>query len=330
MKRLLLPLFTGFSLFSTSLTAAPLQRSLVAADAKWVLHVDMESLQKSKLGASLLKVAMDEVGADLKEGMHIDVPAIVAQTGSITAYGADFKPGPAGRGVLIWQGSKEVEQVVTGLLVQQAEAGKSGQGGIKAVREGADPVYAVGSNVFVAVRPGRGILVSPKLEEIDDASRVMDGKTPSLVEKAVFSEYAVLPGGFFFLALAEGFAQNAGLPAQAEVLKLAEGGRVALGEEADKLQLSLNLKAQTAEGATQIQQVLQGLVALASLAHVEEPELIQMKEWIRGTLVAVKEKMVTLDLNVPVDAVLKQLQDKIKPGAAPQKDPKELEAAKLR
>lgn len=214
--------------------------------------------------------------------------------------------------------------------MQQAEAGKSGQGGIKAVREGADPGYAVGSNVFVAVRPGRGILVSPKLEEIDDASRVMDGKAPSLEGKAVFSEYPVLPGGFFFVALAEAFAQNAGLPAQAEVLKLAEGGRVALGEEADKLQLSLNLKAQTAEGATQIQQVLQGLLALASLAHVEEPEMIQMQEWTRGTLVAVKEKMVSLDLNVPVDAVLKQLQDKIRPGAAPRKDPKELEAAKLR
>ncbi len=290
----------------------------------------MASLQKSQLGASLLKIAMDEVGEDLKEDMQIHVPAIVAQIGSITAYGADFKPGPDGRGVLIWQGSKEVEQVVRGLLVQQAEAGKSGQGGIKAVREGADPVYAVGSNVFVAVRPGRGILVSPKLEEIDDASRVMDGKAPSLEGKAVFSEYPVLPGGFFFVALAEAFAQNAGLPAQAEVLKLAEGGRVALGEEADKLQLSLNLKAQTAEGATQIQQVLQGLLALASLAHVEEPEMIQMQEWTRGTLVAVKEKMVSLDLNVPVDAVLKQLQDKIRPGAAPRKDPKELEAAKLR
>ncbi len=132
------------------------------------------------------------------------------------------------------------------------------------------------------------------------------------------------------MALAEAFAQNAALPAQAEVLKLAEGGRVALGEEADKLQLSLNLKAQTAEGTTQIQQVLQGLLALVSLAHVEEPEMIQMQEWTCGTLVAVKEKMVSLDLNVSLDAVLKQLQDKIKPGAAPQKDPKELEAAKCR
>jgi hypothetical protein len=93
-----------------------LQRSLVAADAEWVLHLhlDMASLQKSQLGASLLKIAMDEVGEDLKEDMQIHVPAIVAQIGSITAYGADFKPGPDGRGVLIWQGSKEIEQVVRG------------------------------------------------------------------------------------------------------------------------------------------------------------------------------------------------------------------------
>ena len=163
--------------------------------------------------------------------------------------------------------------------MQQAEAGKSGQGGIKAVREGADPVYAVGSNVFVAVRPGRGILVSPKFGEIDDACNVIDGKTPSLTDKVAFSEYAALPGGFFFLALAEGFAQNAGLPAQAEVLKLAEGGRVALGEEADKLQLSLNLKAQTAEGATQIQQVLQGQVI-----HARNEQPWQSQQQLRPRL----------------------------------------------
>jgi hypothetical protein len=211
------------------------------------------------------------------------------------------------KGVLIWQGSKDIESVVSGLLIQQAEAAKAGQGGIKALTEGPNPTYAVSSNLFVSVRPGRGILVSPKAEEIDEACRVMDGQAASLGDKTAFTEYPTVPGGFFFLALAEGFASDLGLPPQAQVLKLAEGGRIGLGEAADKLQLSVSLKAQTTENAVQIQQVVQGLVALASLADVDEPELVKVKEWLRGAQVKAADKIVSLDIAVPVDAALKQI-----------------------
>ncbi|MES2709699.1 MAG: hypothetical protein V4726_24080 [Verrucomicrobiota bacterium] len=312
MKKLLLSLslVSGITLFSGSLMAAPLQRTQVSADAKWLVHLDMDALRKSTFGSTILQFALTQAGDTLKREMKIDLPALVAQTGSITVYGNDFKPGlngPNGRGVLIFQGSKAVEQVVSGILIQQAEAAKAGQGSVKALSEGLDPVYSVMPNLFVAVRPGQGILVSPKPDQIEEACRIIEGKAPSLEGTTTFSEYATLPGGFFFLALAEGFARDAGLPPQAQVLKLAEGGRIALGESTDKLQLSVSLKAQTTEGAVQIQQVVQGLIALASLADVDEPELIEVKKWVGGAKVDAKEKLVSLNLAVPVAAALKQL-----------------------
>lgn len=310
MKKRILSLVSGLSLLGTPLMAGPLQRTQVSADAKWLLHLDAEALQKSKFGSSILQFALAQAGDSLKNEMKIDLPGLIGKTRSITLYGNDFKPGlngPNGRGVLIWQGAPEVEQAVTGILVQQAEATKAGQGSVKALSEGLNPTYSVMPNLFVAVRPGQGILVGPKPDQIEDAVRVLDGKTPSLGANATFSEYAALPGGFFFLALAEGFARDAGLPPQAQVLKLAEGGRIALGESSGNLQLAVNLKAQTDEGAVQIQQVAQGLIALASLADVDEPDLVKIKEWVRGAKVESKEKIVSLDIAVPVDAALKQL-----------------------
>lgn len=312
MKKLILSLASGIALLAAPSVApaAPLQRSQISADAKWLVHLDLESLRGSTFGSTLIKVALAEIGDDMKGQMPIDIQAVVQQTGSVTVYGKDFQPGKHGpdmKGVLIWQGSKDIESVVSGLLIQQAEAAKAGQGGIKALTEGLNPTYEVTPNLFVAVRPGQGILVSPKSEEIDEACRVIEGKAPSLGEKTAFSDYPTLPGGFFFLALAEGFARDLGLPPQAQVLKLAEGGRIGLGESSDKLQLSVSLKAQTTENAVQIQQVVQGLVALASLADVDEPELVKAKEWLRGAQVKAVDKVVSLDIAVPVDAALKQI-----------------------
>ncbi|RYD33517.1 MAG: hypothetical protein EOP86_13200 [Verrucomicrobiaceae bacterium] len=307
MKKQILSVFSGLALFSGSLMAAPLQRSHVSADAKWIVHLDMEGLRQSQFGSAILKFALTEFGDELKDRVKLDVPAIVNQTSSITAYGDDFKPGPEGRGVLIWQGSKEIEQVVTAILLQQSEASKAGEGSIKAMGGGLNPVYEISPNLYTAVRPGQGILVSPKIDQIHDACRIIEGKASSLKDEPTFSEYTAQSGGFFLVALAEGFVRDAGLPPQAQVLKLAEGGRIALGEAAGKLQLSVNLKANTTENAVQIQQVIQGLVALAGLADVDEPELAQVKDWVRSAQVTSKEKIVSLDLAVPVDAALNQL-----------------------
>lgn len=312
MKKLLLSLASGFSLLcAPSLApAAPLQRSQISADAKWLVHLDVESLRGSTFGSTLIKFAMAEMGDDVKGQLPIDVQAVLQQTGSVTVYGKDFQPGKHGtdmKGVLIWQGSKDIESIVSGLLIQQAEAAKAGQGKVKALTEGPNPTYEVMPNLFVSVRPGQAIVVSPKAEEIDEACRVLEGKGSSLGEQSAFSDYPTLPGGFFFVAVAEGFARDLGLPPQAQVLKLAEGGRIGLGESADKLQLSVSLKAQTTENAVQIQQVVQGLVALASLADVDEPELVKAKEWLRGAKVNAADKVVSLDIAVPVEATLKEI-----------------------
>lgn len=324
MKKTLFSLVSGFALLGSAwqLSAAPLERPLVPADVKWLLHLDVDALRQSRLGSTLIETIKAEAAEGLKRGMNLDVAAVIEQTGSLTACGSHFEKGPDAGGVLMWRGGQEIERIVTALLIQQAEASKAGEGKVKAVTEGPEPVYSVDGRLFVIVRSGRAILASQRLGDLETALQVLDGKAPSLADRETFSEYKPLPGGFFLLALAENFAKNSGLPAQAQVLKLAEGGRVALGEEEQKLTLSVNLKTGKPEDATQIQQVFQGLVALASLAQVKDPELAKAKEWIHGTAVTVEENVVGVDLSVPVEAVLRQLElrsrGKVRIDAAPE------------
>ena len=305
-QTLLLSVAAGLILGGPALTAAPLQRSQVAANAKWLLHLDVEALRKSELGASLMKSVVAEAGEDLKQDAKLDLPAIIQNTGSILAYGTDYKSGKDGKGVLIWQGSKEIEQIASAFLVQQAEAAKAGAGNVKLVRKGAQPTYAFGDDMHVMVRPGGGLILGRSMEQIDLATRVLENKSPSLQGKATFSEYAVQPGSFFFLAFAEGFNKEAEVPPQASVLKLTDGGRLALGEADGKVRLHLTLKAQSTEVTQQIQQVVQGLLAIATLTQGGAPEL---QEMIRGTKVNVEDKRVMVELAIPIEAALKQIDE---------------------
>ncbi len=304
---LFLSLAAGLILSTTGLNAAPLDRAQVAADAKWLLHLDVEALLKSQLGNSLMKSVIAEAGEDLKEDAGLDLSKILQSTASIMAYGTDFNSGKDGKGVLVWQGSKEIEQIASGFLVQQAEAAKAGGGNVKLVRPGDQPVYAFGEDMHVMVRPGGGLILGRAVDQIDAATQVMESKAPSLKGQTTFSEYAALPGGFFFLALADGFNQAANVPPQASVLKLAEGGRLALGEAEGKLRLQLTLKAQTAEVTQQIQQVVQGLLAIVTMSQSEAPEL---QEVIRATRINTDDKRVTLELAIPIEAALKQIHER--------------------
>lgn len=297
----------GLILSTPALNAAPLDRAQVAADAKWLLHLDVEALLKSQLGNSLMKSVVAEAGKDLKEDAGLDLSKILQSTTSIMAYGTDFNSGKDGKGVLVWQGSKEIEQIASGFLVQQAEAAKAGGGNVKLVRTGDQPVYAFGEDMHVMVRPGGGLILGRAVDQIDAATQVMESKAPSLKGQTTFAEYAALPGGFFFLALADGFNQAANVPPQASVLKLTDGGRLALGEAGGKLHLQLTLKAQSAELTQQIQQVVQGLLAIVTMSQSEAPEL---QEVIRATRINTEDKRVTLELAIPIEAALKQLNER--------------------
>jgi hypothetical protein len=330
MNRLLnLMLAAGLALGPLAVTAAPLNRSQVSADAKWLLHLDVDALRKTLLGSNLMKRVVEEAGEDLKEDAHIDLPSILTNTSSILAYGTDFKSGKDGKGVLIWQGSKEIEQIASGFLVQQAEAAKAGSGNVKLVREGEKPVYAFGDDMNIMVRPGGGLILGRSLEQIDLATRVLDGKAGSLQTTETFKEYAPLPGGFFFLALAEGFGKEAEVPAQANVLKLTDGGRLALGESDGRLHLQLALKAQSKDVTQQIQQVIQGILAVATMTQGENPDLQQV---LRDTKVQVDDRRVSVDVSVPVETALKQIEvhnekekdkEKVKEPAGDDKQPEE-------
>ena len=80
--------------------------------------------------------------------------------------------------------------------------------------------------------------------------------------------------------------------------------RGAAGEKAENVFVTLSLDARTVEAATQIQQMVQGLIALGNLQGEQNADLQKLSQ---GARVDAKEKEVTLALQLPVQDVITKI-----------------------
>ena len=84
----------SLALLSTAAQALPLVREEVAADAKWLIHLDIDAFRKSQLGTWLVKEG-------LADQLQLPIPPVEGMTNvlqglkiehfhSLTAYGSNY------------------------------------------------------------------------------------------------------------------------------------------------------------------------------------------------------------------------------------------------
>jgi hypothetical protein len=292
---------------TTASFGGPLQKEQVGSDAKWLLHLDLDKLRSSKVGTyftrQVLEQKLSQPKADLKRDLDFDLD--LNKISSITAYGTDYGSKPDANGVLVIKTTLDVGKVLDAAIEKFFPNGESG-GGIKKTQQGSAVLYSINDDVFVTIFPGDLVVVAKSRAPIQKASEVLAGKLANLTSGKAFSGFPDVQKAFFFLGIAEAFNADVPIPPQANVLKMADGGRVVLGENAGRLFLNLALKAKNSEVVTQIQQVIQGLVALASLSKAENKDLMQL---VQSAKVSADENMVSLTLEFPVERAIEKLSE---------------------
>jgi len=165
----------------------------------------------------------------------------------------------------------------------------------------------VNKELFVSAQPKQPVIISKSQAEVERARTVLAGQAPNGTAPQSLIELPNQPQSFFFLALARGFNDEAPIPPQAKVLKMADTLRLALGENGGQVLLNIALKAKNAEVCQQIQQVLQGIVAVVALGQVENKDLQQLVQSIQVTT---NNLTVNVDLKYPVAKVLDKIQER--------------------
>jgi hypothetical protein len=156
---------------------------------------------------------------------------------------------------------------------------------------------------------GRALVLSKSKTKLKEAVDVLDGKGSNLAAAKTFAAFPQMPASFFFLALADGFNNVRGLPPQAKVLKSSTGGQLAVGEQAGRVFLQLALSARDGEATANIQQVFQGLLALATLNQDGNKELARLAQSVK---VSTNDTVVNVSLEMPVTNVIAHVEGELK------------------
>jgi hypothetical protein len=304
MKLVLSGLLAAFTLAGTGF-AGPLVKENVDQDAKWLLHMDLDQFRDSALGQYVIKeiiVLVKQAEAAKANNLltNIDVAKIIGQLHSVTAYGRKFEGGPNFDGVLLLQVEPETRKILDGLAAGML---LKGDRTLTQTNEGGHILYSLKDSLFVSPQEKGLILFSKSKASIRQAVELMAGRGKHLAGSKTFAEFPPAGDGFILLAVAEGFQDHLPIPPQAQLLRQADGARVLLGERAGAVVLNLALKAKDAEVLTQIQKVVEGMVALGSLGQSENKELQQVLQSIQVTP---GEKVLSVSAAYPVDLLITQ------------------------
>jgi hypothetical protein len=293
----------ALGLVGLTAAASPIPKNQVAADAKWVLHLDVEQLMRGKVGTYLVEKVLNPRSAEMKEklkqelGLEWDWKRIQA----ITAYGTGYRPQEDTTGLLLIRTSLDVKGAIEAAIAKNVP-----QLRIEKIENAPLALYRFNDQGYLGM-PGDGlVLVSRHRNAIDRGLEVLGGRAENLDGAKALQEYPETSFGFFLLAVAEGFGQQADLPASAAIFRQATGARVVLGEDNDKMRLNFDLKSASTDVTQQIQQVAQGLLALAAMNASQNPDLQKLTQ---SAAVTSAGKCVTLAVAVPVADVIARISE---------------------
>jgi hypothetical protein len=278
--------------------AGPVDLKQVAADAKWAAHLDVNALMASK---SLEKVRAEvfkqhpnaEAGlAALRTLWRFDPRTDLH---GITIYGTQLKKDT---GVAIIRA--KVDQKFILEIVKAAPAYATTKYG----------KYDLHSWMKDGVKQENATFFQPdvivfgnSLDELKAALDVLDGTKPNFASQGHVSADAVPPGTILVAGIRD--LGNAQLPLKSPVVKEAESLLVIIGEKDGQLFVRKSLEMKQADIAKQIKTVVDGALAFASLARIDDPEALKL---IAAVKVNLADKTVSIEAQAPVDDIWNQIQ----------------------
>ena len=276
--------------------AEPLELKQVAADAKWVVHVDVDALRAStvvqkayqkcvemhKDAEQKINMVCTMAGMDPRKDIH-----------NVTAYGKDTNKE---HGVLIVNAN--VNQTLLLGLVAKAPDHKATAYGSYELHSWTHKCWKtkeVKSVTGTFYKPN--ILVFAACEgALKGALDVLDGKAPGITGKESALAGRTLPGSIFVARASAIDAKNT----HCGVLKQTDSFRVALGENKGESFYRARLVMKSTEAAGQVKAVVEGFKALVSLQHGSDAQAMKL---IKGLNVSADGTKVVVRWNASADDV---------------------------
>lgn len=258
---------------TASVMAGPVERAAVVDDPAWVLHLDVDALRKSAVGAHIftelskpekelpLFVLKAALGCDLRTALH-----------GITVYGASPAPDD---GVALVYADLNSERLMA--LAKQAEDYRATSHGKHQVNSWIDAKRRENEGgqprTYAAICKDKIVIFAQREARLTAALDVLDGITPSLAKGTTFPKFG---GGD--PAIIQAAARQIDLPADnpsAAVFRQAKLIGLEVRETGPNLLANLSLETKNEEVAPLIADVARGIIAIIAL-QPDNPDAVKL------------------------------------------------------
>jgi hypothetical protein len=285
--------FSALALLAAVGQAAPFESKNIAADAKWVVHVDVDAVRESSVvqkafeTCPLLKndsgkhfdMIRDKIGVDLRTDLH-----------GITVYGPDTDK-THGVAIVFATVNKKL------LLEKAAKATDH-----KVTKHGEVEIHSWTQKCGSQTHPAAGafykddvLVFAGSVQGVAAAIDVLDGKSPGITDAK-----SVLGGHVY--AGSTVLVRSIAIPAKTRcpILKQAESFRIALGEHDGKSFYRAIIHMKSPEAAEQVKSINEGFKALGALRFADDADVMKLVDGFKTTT---KESVVRIRFDASADDV---------------------------
>ena len=286
--------------------AEPYNPKQVPADAKWVIHVDIDAAQQSTLG----KLVRDHLQGDpdftrkAQDFQTFTGTRLLEDIHAVLLFGREFE-GP--KSVLVIHAKLDAD-----LLLRKMRQTKPGFASkFHGEHEVPNWIDDNGVRVYACFHSPTATVISQSFEEMGASLDVLDGKTAGLKADSLMATKSAL-GTFLFVAsdkLQDLAKRNKDI---SPITRSADAGAITFGETDRQLFLHGMLVSSSNELAKQTRMALDGLRTFVVMAANDKNKPVDAKtvaiaDMLRSATVDVKDRMVDVEIKLSVNAILQLL-----------------------
>ena len=276
--------------FCCEVMATNLRKSIIPAEASWVIHFDLEKFASSRIGNHLLKeqdaLGLEHKNTQFKKKYQID---LLEDIDGITVFG--FGKGDENL-VVCLQGNLNRDHLLE--LLGEEESHREIPYGRYTIHNWDEDEYGVFASEHLA-------LMGPDEESLKLALDVIAGKKANIGSSPMNDYIKDIPSDAFLAALADDISSLAGSESKVFIIKKTESAMFSLAEIKENFNIRLNFTVKTLEDAKNMENVLRGLISLANMQLEEMKTGFKVPEDIAITT---KGKKVYVEMNYPSQALL--------------------------
>ncbi len=283
-----------FGLSAFAVCAGPLQEASVTASARWVMHADMDALRQSEIGRFIM--------GRLNEGPAANkMAAFTALFGfdplkdvaEITVYGTSQHPESA---VMLVRGRLNENHLAA--LIKANDTYQAETYGQRTIHSWVDAHRAEEGRKYGCFHSPERLVIGRDLSLLKAALDVLDGKGASLNATSAFG--GPVPADALLFIGATDLASLTPARPEAAAMAQAQDMVMSLTEQGGLFSASVGMRMQTAEAASNVQAVAQGMVSFAKLNQQANPlgaKLVDsFRSVVNGTSVRMDVAMPTADM----------------------------------